>query len=866
MTHAGDDAERWRRVELLLDVMLASDPVSWPSILDERCSEDPALRGEVEALLARRHAAERFLDTPPAAAAAALLADRDDGPAGAPDPAEGRRVGAYRIVRLLGRGGMSRVYLAERADGEFDQQVALKLLRPGLDSDVDVGRFRAERQILASLNHPNVARLLDGGITDDGLPYLVLERVDGEPLDRYAAARELGVRERLALFLTVAEATGYAHRNLVVHRDLKLSNILVTADGTVKLLDFGLARLLGGGDVDDGQAPDATPAITRPGHRWMTPEYAAPEQVRGESVTTLTDVWQLGVVLYELLAGRLPFRDHAGSLHALEEAVLRDDPPPPSATVPRLRGDLDAIVLRALRKEPEARYASVAAMADDVRRHLDGRPVLARRQTAGYRARRYVARHRWGLGVAALLAVLVGAHVTTLTRDRARIRVALDEATVNTRRAEEVVNFAVGLFEPTVRGSAVADTLTARDLLRRGAVQARETAGQPVVQAQMLDLIGRIHAQLGDVEQARALLTEALAIRQAALGPRHADVATSLLQLAQVSARRDHDAALAYARQAYAMRRALFGDADARTTDALYWVASRSHMAGDHAATLPLYEQWIEAVSRAPSDVSPRRATQLASVASYLGTAGQHEPAERLARESLALHRALYGDQHVRVAEALRVLGGVLADARKVVPAESAFVEAIGMLRAAYPDGHTDIAGALRSYADVLVYQRRWVELEAVYGEAAASYRRFEGAGSGSYAQAMTMQAHARLLQGRHDGTEPLLREALRIQRAQFPDSSPVLARPRIYLGEALRRQGQLAEAESLLLSGYASLRDRPRFAADVRKFGLQSLTELYRMQGRLDEAARYRALREAAMQPAAVPTPAAPAAPPDHR
>src|SRR5688572_17154083 len=350
------NAARWRDVERVLDAALESDPEKWPAILDERCSDDVELRAEVEALLARHATAQQFLETPPSVAAAALVAERSS----EPPSVDGRRIGVYRLVRQIGQGGMARVFLAERDDGEFTHRVALKLLRPGHDSEIDQGRFRAERQILASLSHPNIARLLDGGVTDDGLPYLVMELVEGAPIDRYCDTRSLAVPERLEMFLTVAEATQYAHRNLVVHRDLKPSNILVTTDGQVKLLDFGLAKLL------EQRAPDdESTATLHATQGWMTPEYAAPEQVRGDPATTLTDVHQLGVVLYELLTGRLPFGTRQQSPHELARAILEEEPAAPSSAGAEgeLRGDLDAIVLKALRKAPAERYESAQALA-----------------------------------------------------------------------------------------------------------------------------------------------------------------------------------------------------------------------------------------------------------------------------------------------------------------------------------------------------------------------------------------------------------------------------------------------------------------------------------------------------------------------
>ena len=414
-----------RQVEEVLDAALACEPYDWPAVLDARCGDDVELRREVEKLLARVSAAEKFLVTPPSAVAALLVAAGQDAASG--NRYVGRRIGSYRIVRQIGRGGMARVFLAERADGQFKQRVAIKLLRAGFDSDVDVERFRAERQILASLSHPNIARLLDGGVTDDGLPYLVLEYVEGEPIDHYCATRALTTRGRLALLLDVADAVQYAHDRSIVHRDLKPSNILVSAaDGTVKLLDFGLARML-----EDGVTGEAPP--TRTGHRWMTPEYAAPEQVLGSAITPRTDVYQLGAVLYELLSGHTPFGGHEGTLHELEMAALSKDPEPLGG---EYRGDIDAILLKALNKRAEDRYTTMGALAADVRRHLTGYPVLARRPTIGYRTRRFVTRHRTRLTVAVVVALVLSASVTTAVAARRGAFVDRGAAVAQTLEAE----------------------------------------------------------------------------------------------------------------------------------------------------------------------------------------------------------------------------------------------------------------------------------------------------------------------------------------------------------------------------------------------------------------------------------------------
>jgi serine/threonine-protein kinase len=534
------EPERWRRVAEVLDVVLSREPAEWNAVLDDSCSGDPELRREVEALLRHAGTAAGFLQHPPAAVAAAVLSDVDER---ALPPVEGRRIGQYRLVREIGRGGMSRVLLAERADGQFEQQVAIKLLRPGFDSEIDQGRFRAERQILASLHHPNIARLLDGGVTDEGQPYLVIEYVDGEPIDVYCDRRALSVAERVRLFLDVAMATQYAHRNLIVHRDLKPSNILVTADGTVKLLDFGIAKLLEPG------AAAAVPPVTRTGQRWMTPEYAAPEQIRGAPVNTLTDVYQLGMVLYELVGGRRPFSTRTESLHALEEAVLHEEPPPPSAAWPQgdprrkaLRGDLDAIVLKALRKEPERRYPSAAAIADDLQRQRSGRTVLARPDSAGYRLAKFVGRNRTAVAAAAVAVLaLVGSTVFALRqmreaeRQRDDARAQRDRAVYEERHALASKGFMEALLQSVAPAGRPYTTIEllgkARELLER------DFAAQPAFVARMMLDLATTYEGFDQVNEEYALLRRATELAELSKDPE--TIAYAGCRTARMAAGRD---------------------------------------------------------------------------------------------------------------------------------------------------------------------------------------------------------------------------------------------------------------------------------------------------------------------------------------
>lgn len=429
--------DQWQQIEKIFYAAMELPRDEREAFISQACAGDEELLREVQALLAANQDAESFLDSPvnmpphSGTFSPTLVMPHPTANAGA-SAESGVRIGAYRLIREIGRGGMGAVWLAERADGQFYQQVAIKLLHAGSENEEVMRRFRHERQILASLDHPNIARLLDGGTTEDGRPYFVMEYIEGLPIDEYCRQHQLSVDDRLKLFRQVCAAVHYAHQNLVIHRDLKPSNIAVTADGTPKLLDFGIAKLI---QPDLSRSYDTLTGVTP-----MTPAYASPEQVRGEKLTTASDVYSLGVVLYELLTGRSPYRLKAHGFGELMRAVIEQEPERPSTAITRedgapptnpitiepteklrrrLSGDIDSIVLMALRKEPPSRYGSVEQFSEDVRRYLEGLPTVARRGTLGYRALKYIRRNKVPVAAAALILLsLIGGIGATLRQAR----------------------------------------------------------------------------------------------------------------------------------------------------------------------------------------------------------------------------------------------------------------------------------------------------------------------------------------------------------------------------------------------------------------------------------------------------------------
>ena len=519
---------RLQAIETIFHAALGVEQGQRDAFLREQCAGDDSLRREVEALLAAHETAGGFIETPIATLDERLFEDEEA------DRLVGQMIGHWEILKRIGSGGMGAVYLARRADRQYEQQVAIKLIKRGMDTEAMLRRFRNERQILAGFDHPNIARLLDGDTTEDGLPYFVMEYVEGLPIDEYCERHALDVTERLRLFRQVCAAVSYAHRRAVIHRDLKLSNILVGADGVPKLLDFGIARLLQVGDVAESPA-------TMLEQRVMTPEYASPEHLRGEPVTTASDVYSLGVVLFRLLTGQRPYRVKVQSMQDMARAVGQTEPQRPSAVTDatsgrRLRGDLDNIVLMALRKEPERRYPSVEQFSEDIRRHLEALPVLARRDTLAYRAGKFIRRNT-AASVAATLVVLslVGGIVATSWQaQRARMQeaIAVAEKARAERRFNEVRQLARSVIfdyhdaikdlsgATAIRERLVKDGLAYLDSL------AGEAGGDPELQRELAaayDRVGDVRganytaANLGDITGAADSYMKALGIREALL-------------------------------------------------------------------------------------------------------------------------------------------------------------------------------------------------------------------------------------------------------------------------------------------------------------------------------------------------------------
>lgn len=773
------DPQRWVRVEELFHQVVDLSEEQREAFLARAAPDDPGLREEVRSLV-RAASDDSGSDPVDSIVERAARLPHGDDPslagglspshpdAGPGDLHPGDRLGPWRVVRELGRGGMGSVYLAERDDAEYRARAAIKVIRGGLTSGDPVRRFRAERQILAGLDHPHVARLLDGGTIDGGRPWLALEYVAGEALDRYCDAALLSVEARVALVLKLCDAVQYAHRKLVVHRDIKPGNVLVTADGVPKLLDFGIAKLM-----DPGEEGDA-PFETRTHLRVMTPAYASPEQVRGEPVTTATDVYALGLLLYELLSGSPAQRISSSRPADVEREVCDREPPRPSsritAEVARARGttahrltrtlagDLDNIILTALRKEPDRRYPSVSALADDLVRWQDGRPVLARGNPWGYRAGKFARRYALPLSTAAAAALLflgtIGFYTTRLALER-------DRARLEAERANEVAAFLSSVFQQANPDLAPGPPVTARELLDRGAERIATLDSAPEVRAGMLQTIGVAYHSMGELAAARPLLEEAVELR----------------------------------------RRAIAVDPEGgggALVDALDALGSLVWEMGELEAAEAIHREALDRVQTSAARGSYTEATSLNNLGKVLQDQGRLEEAGSLFQEALELFRAARGQVHPSVATALSNRAQVAGVLEGDEAEEALLREAIEVTRALPEEERLNLDIFLSNLALNLIGQGRLDEAEPVLREAMADAEARYGAGTPRTANDLGVLARLLARRGDHAGAEAALREALpRIVAWRGPDH-PDVAYDLSNLAATVARQGRPAEADSL--------------------------------------------------------------------
>jgi serine/threonine-protein kinase len=796
--------DNWQRVEDLFNAALDLEPSGRAAFLDKMCGVDVRLREELTSLL---KSSGQTLDF--AREAVFQLAIDQTGDAIPP----GKRIGAYQVISVVGQGGMGTVCLASRADDLYRQNVAIKLMHAGFAQAQSMRlRFGAERQILANLNHPNIARLLDGGITDDGLPYLVMEFVDGMPIDDYSRSSQLSIDGLLALFLQVSEAVDYAHRNLVIHRDIKPGNILVTQDGVPKLLDFGISKLL--------ESDAADPEFILPSQWMMTPEYASPEQLTGGSITTATDIYALGALLYKLLCGESPFEIERQNPLDMMRAIREQIPDPPTKVLAahgeqfaysgyrKYRDDLDSIVLKAMSKDPVQRYSSVADFAQDIRRSLEGYPVRAHADKWAYQAKKFIRRHKTWVTVAALASVSLitfSLAMGILAKRATAERIVAEQQRLAARKEAD---FLTSIFDAATPDEAKGREVTARELLDSGAKRIdRELSAVPEAQATMLNDLGHAYTELGLYDQALPPIERAYALRQRALGSENLETADTALNLARVyRLQGKYPQAEPIFRQVLAVQEKIAGMDKRLIAESLNNLGECLYWEGHDSEAEQMLRRALALNSTMPDD--DRSAFTRNYLALEIERRGAFDEAVHLLREAVEISRKTDGEKNSGYAILLQNLGGALIDVGDLEAAEAAERQALEIRRRLSANNqHPDTAYTLNLLGYIFLAKGDSLHAKACLGEALAIRKKYLGQDHPQYAFSLASWGRALQTEGDYAGAEEAFQNALEILRHNSSSDTWSFARILKSLGLLNLDQGDYSAAETHVREALSTFR-----------------------------------------------------------
>ncbi len=805
------NSENWQKIKAIFYPALELPEGERLDFVKEKCGDDDALCEEIKVLLASSQKSTTFIEKP-AFAVSELVVAREK------RNLIGQKIGAYKIERELGRGGMGAVYLAKRADKEFEKNVAVKLIKRGLDTDEIIKRFRNERQILAGLDHTNITRLIDGGATDDGLPYLVMDYVEGKPLTKYAEANELTINERLKIFLQICSAVKYAHQNLIIHRDLKPSNILVTENGTPKLLDFGIAKL-----IDEANEETFHNTMTRV----MTPEYASPEQVQGKQITTSSDVYSLGVILYELLTGERPYKVKSKSADEISKIITDSEPLKPSSVISSknkiqdldsehsklktqnsklLKGDLDNIVLMAMRKEPERRYSSVEQFAGDIQRYLDGLPVIAQEDTFAYRATKFIGRNKAGVAAGAGIAASLIAGIIATSRQSRIAKKERDFARRETRKAERINQFlqkTLSSADPRERGK---DT-TVLEALQFAAEQIEtEFSDQPEIKADLHSTIGKTYLNLEQTEKAEPHLLAALEIRRGFLPEISEEIAASLDNLGLLNRiKGDFQTAEPLFHQSLKILSEIYGEKHLAIAEGLENLGFLFLLQGRHDEAVEVYSRELIIRNELNGENHPSTARTMSHLADCFGIMGDYAGSEKHYRQARKIIHGFYPKTHPDAIEVSAGLASALLRTNQQ-EAEDLLFEILEIKEKVFGRQNPQYAWTLYNLAFLMNNQKRFDEGHKFAGEILTLRGDFINNENPVISAALQMSAIALMGTGEAEKAELLLRESLALREKTLPEDHWILDTSKSILGECLAQTGKFEEAEKLLLDSYENL------------------------------------------------------------
>ncbi|HEX6802356.1 MAG TPA: serine/threonine-protein kinase [Terriglobales bacterium] len=878
------DGARWQRIQAVFHEASGLPEVERDGFVRARCGADQELAAEVLAML-KHDSGDGLLDRNLAETASQALSS--------PDPLAAKEFGAYRVIRLLGEGGMGTVYLAERKD--LHTQVAVKVLRDAWLSPARRERFASEQRTLAQLNHPSIARLYDAAVLPDGTPYFIMEYIEGVPLTHYCREKKCSIDERLGLFRAVCEAVLHAHGHAVIHRDLKPSNILVKADGGARLLDFGIAKQMESLDLQVDQ--------TMTGLRLMTPAYASPEQIRGERIGIGTDVYSLGVILYELLAGEPPF-DLSNLTPAEAASIIAEyDPGKPSAAVRRggasrdsnafelsrtAWADLDVLCLTAMHKDPQRRYRSVEALIRDVDHYLRGEPLEARADTLGYRTAKFVSRNSNAVATATFVFAVIVAMIAFFT---IRLAKARDAAMVEAARTQRIQQFMTNLFQGGDEAAGPSDSLRVVTIVDRGVQQAKSLSSDPKVQADLYENLGGIYQKLGKLDQADSLLRSALDERKTAYGTDSPEIAESLTALGRLRMDQGHlEEAEQLTRQGFEMESHYFPATHPNVGKAMVAYGEALAQRGFSDKALSMLEQAVQ-INSAPGVAPADLAAGLSALADAQYLAGHYESCKSLYLRLLEMHRKIYGERHPLVADDLSNLGAVQQDLGYYAESEKFDRQALEITQEYYGKDNPKTAAKLTSLGRALVFENKFDDGAAALEQALAIQERVYGAVHPLVAETLNELGNAASMRDHLDDAqekfqrvveiykaiygerhytvgiaisnlagisydkkdypraEQLFREAVRIETESLGPDNVNTGIAQIKLGRTLLHEKRYQEAEVETLAGYENQKKQASGSNSFIRAARKDLVADYQAMNEPEKAAKYQAELEQAVQ-----------------
>jgi eukaryotic-like serine/threonine-protein kinase len=847
----------WEKIKLLFRKVVELPPEERDALLNEECKDNPGLKKEVEALIEAAGKAENYWEVPPLDS----VNFTEDG--NSADYFDGIVIGKYKVEKKIGEGGMAVVYSAVRIDNQFNRRVAIKFIKRGMDTNEIIRRFRVEQQTLAGLDHPYIAKIIDGGTTEERLQYFVMEYIDGIPITNYCDQNKFTLDQRLDLFIKVCSAVNYAHQNLIVHRDLKPNNILITSDGNPKLLDFGIAKLLA-----KDQSINTFPQ-TEDGTRFMTVEYASPEQVTGGKITTSSDVYSLGVLLYELLTGHLPYRLKNKFPQEVEKIITSVNPEKPSTIITkskkvltddgnvnessadeisklrgsnveklkrRLSGDMDNIILMALRKDPERRYISVQHLSEDLKRYSEGRPVTANRDSLFYRSNKFIKRHKIGVTATILFLLLALSSVIIIIYQAGITKKERDKATLEASRKDQINNFLNEMLfssDPLVAGK----NLKLADVLNEASKKiTTELKGQPQIEAEVRSTIGQTYENLGMYDDAIYQLGRSLQLMDSLFGENNKETAIGYNYLAMAY---DYKGNLDTAKYLYKKSIKLLRQLNdkPKLEEALNDYGTLQLDLYDLNGAKKTFEEALKLSLKVFGKESRETAVDINNLAFVLDDQSDLDSAKLYYNEAIIIDTKLFGDTSVDLANNLNNLAFVYREKGNYNTAESLFISAYNIRKKILGDDHPDVAVNKLNVGSSYYYLKDYSKAEQLINEAINTWKGKVNNDHYYFANAYAWLGKIQNAEGRYKTAYSNLTKSLQIRKKIYDDKNSLIVSTKTEMGRSLLGQNKFSDAEKILLDDYNQIKDIKDFDVEIKKNLLSTLADLYTKWGKINEA-----------------------------